>query len=98
MAGELVSPAGSLRHKIPGFQCRAAPLITMLSNLMHLLFLISCHNIGRLGLAFDFALSKPQIFFNFPINLLVLCTQSKPCQRVPVVLTWEMLVTNASWH
>lgn len=66
MAGELVSPAGSLRHKIPGFQCRAAPLITMLSNLMHLLFLISCHNIGRLGLAFDFALSKPQIFSTSP--------------------------------
>lgn len=57
-AGELVSPAGSLCHKIPGFQCRAVALITMPANLMYFLFLIPCHHIGRL----DLALSKPQIF------------------------------------
>ena len=83
MAGELVSLAGFLCHKTPRFQCRAVPLITMSANFMHLLFPIPCHHIGRLDLAVDFALSKPQIFKTSPLvclfSVLNLSSASK-CQ------------------
>lgn len=49
MAGELVSPAGFLWHRTPRFRCRATPIITLPSNLIHFLFLIPYHYGGRQG-------------------------------------------------
>lgn len=102
VAGGLVSPAGSLLHRIPRFQCGAKPIITVLSNLLYFSFSNSMslyRQAETLLLTLHF-LSKPQICMagNFPTGLVVLCTWPKPFQQLPVALTGKMWVANASWH
>lgn len=84
------------------FPYGVTPIITMLSKLMHFLFLIPCHYVGKQGpcswLCTFFLNHRFTRVYNFPIGLLVLSTWPEPCQLLPVVLTWKTWVTNASWR